>query len=189
MELWDCCHLLFFFMLLLTLLFVSLILTCLYQYAFPWSQLNRRKSWLWLAYVIRAKLRKLLRRERAMILSAMSIIEKTYAWRWEKTSSNQYWLRKSSPIENALQWLQIYSNHIYVNFGWRDGYESDPRSYDYYLTSSENKTWKKFRPERYLHSSPLRYRCSVLQTELVIMLVLNKPSKWWVNDCKYMKII
>ena len=25
--------------------------------------------------------------------------------------------------------------------------------------------------------------------ELVIMLVPNKPSKWWISDCKYMKII
>ena len=43
MELWDCRHLLCF-MHSLTLLFVSLILTCLYLYVCPWSNFNGRKS-------------------------------------------------------------------------------------------------------------------------------------------------
>ena len=38
------------------MLFVSLILTCLYQYDCPWSKSNERKSLPWLAYVIRAEL-------------------------------------------------------------------------------------------------------------------------------------
>ena len=46
----------FCFMNLLTLLFVSLILTCLYLYAYPWS-----KSLPWPMYVIREKLWKLLK--------------------------------------------------------------------------------------------------------------------------------
>ena len=42
--------------------------------------------------------------------------------------------------DNTLQlnkWLQMYENHIYVNCGWRNKYESDPQSYEYYLTSNE----------------------------------------------------
>ena len=38
------------------MLFVSLILTCLYQYDCPWSKSNERKSLPWLAYVIRVEL-------------------------------------------------------------------------------------------------------------------------------------
>ena len=44
--------------------------------------------------------------------------------------------------------------------------ESDPRSDVHYLSSSENKAWKKFRPVRDLNQWPLRYRCSALPTEL-----------------------
>ena len=40
--------------------------------------------------------------------------------------------------------MTAYENHIYVNYGWRNDYESDPRSYEYYLTSSKNETWKNF---------------------------------------------
>ena len=50
-----------FCMHLLTLLFVSLILTGLYQCSFPWSKLNKRKSWQWLVYLIRVKPWKLLK--------------------------------------------------------------------------------------------------------------------------------
>ena len=42
------------------LLFVSLKLTCLYIHVCPWSKFNKRKSLPWLAYVIRARLWKLL---------------------------------------------------------------------------------------------------------------------------------
>ena len=48
--------------------------------------------------------------------------------------------------------------------------ESDPRSNVHYLSSSENKAWKKFRPVRDLNPWPLRYRCSVLPTELTSQL-------------------
>ena len=52
MEQWDCRHLLSFVH-LLTLLFVSLILTCLYWSVFgTWLKLNGRKSLPWLAYLI-----------------------------------------------------------------------------------------------------------------------------------------
>ena len=32
---------------------------------------------------------------------------------------------------------------IYLNCGWRHGYESDLRSYEHFLSSSEKKAWKK----------------------------------------------
>ena len=48
--------------------------------------------------------------------------------------------------------------------------ESDLRSDVHYLSSSENKAWKKFRPVRDLNPWPLRYRCSALPTELTSQL-------------------
>ena len=42
-------------------------------------------------------------------------------------------------------WLRIHEN---VNCGWRNEYKSDPRCYENYLTSSENKAWKKVRAVR-----------------------------------------
>ena len=48
-----------------------------------------------------------------------------------------------------------------VNKMWIE-YRSDPRSYKYYKTSSENKTWKRFRLVRDLILRPLRYLCSAL---------------------------
>ena len=48
--------------------------------------------------------------------------------------------------------------------------ESDPRSNEHYLSSSENKAWKKFRPERDLNPWPLRYQCSALPAELTSQL-------------------
>ena len=41
--------------------------------------------------------------------------------------------------------------------GWRNKYRSDPRSYEYYWTSSENKALKKFRPVQDLNPWPLQY--------------------------------
>lgn len=49
----------FLFMYLLTLLFVTLKLTCLYWYVYLWSKLKGRKSLPWQVYVIHAKLWKL----------------------------------------------------------------------------------------------------------------------------------
>ena len=36
-----------------------------------------------------------------------------------------------------------YMKIIYVNSDWRNEYGNDPRSYEHYLSSSENKAWKK----------------------------------------------
>ena len=35
---------------------------------------------------------------------------------------------------------------IYVNCGWRNEYGSDPRSYEHYLSSSENKAGVYLKP-------------------------------------------
>ena len=74
------------FMHLLILLFVSLV-TCLYYYVLPRPKFNGRKSLAWLAYVICAKLWKLL---------------KWTIWMWAKTPTDHCWMRKSSPTEKAL---------------------------------------------------------------------------------------
>ena len=65
----------------------------------------------------------------------------------------------TKPCANIETWFRMFSRafdlyyFVYVN-------ESDPRSNVHYLGSSENKTWKKFRPVRDLNPWPLRYRCS-----------------------------
>ena len=47
-----------------------------------------------------------------------------------------------------LLWINgcEYVNVIYLNCGQRREYESDLRSNERYLSSSEKKAWKKFRP-------------------------------------------
>ena len=35
---------------------------------------------------------------------------------------------------------------IYVNYGWRNEYGSDPRSYEHYLSRSENKAGVYLKP-------------------------------------------
>ena len=77
---------------------------------------------------------------------------------------------KKTPVEtnNSPQYLAVriasetlIPTQLYMNVN-----ESDPRSNVHYSSSSENKAWKKFRPVRDLNPWPLRYRCSVLPTEL-----------------------
>ena len=63
------------------------------------------------------------------------------------------------------QWLfqVIYCGYSYsaswgVSRTWKMSYGSDPRSYEHYLSSSENKAWKKFRPVQDLNPWPLQYQ-------------------------------
>ena len=51
---------------------------------------------------------------------------------------------------------------IYVNCSVRNWYESDLHSNEHYLSSSENKAWKKIQACAWLP----QYRCSALPTEL-----------------------
>ena len=57
-------------------------------------------------------------------------------------------------------------NIIYLNCGERYDFMTDHRIYTHNLISCEIKAWKKLRPERDSKPWPLRYRCSVLPTEL-----------------------
>ena len=68
-----------------------------------------------------------------------------------------------------------YNKMIYMDCGLRNKYESDIRSNENYLGSSEKKGLeKKFRPVRGLYRDfnpgPLRYRCSALPTEITSQL-------------------
>ena len=71
-------------------------------------------------------------------------------------------------VSRLQQWLIWRKKTV----DWPCNYlnESDPRSNVHYLSSSENKTWKKFRPVRDLNPWPLRYRCSASPTELTSQL-------------------
>ena len=59
-----------------------------------------------------------------------------------------------------------------LEYKWT-GYESDLRSNEHYLSSSENKAWKKFRPVQDLNPWPLRYQCSALPT-------VQEPAPNWL---------
>ena len=83
----------------------------------------------------------------------------------------------------------------YVNSDWRNEYGNDPRSYEHNLSSSENKAWKKnsslYRiwTHDLCNTGVVLYQLSKQANwDLVIMLVPNKPSNWWINDCNYVKI-
>ena len=78
-----------------SLLFVSLVLTCLYIYVCPWSKFNERKSLPWLMYVIRARLWKLPK------WTISSFWWKEINSRPTVTSTNQCCLKKSSPTGKA----------------------------------------------------------------------------------------
>ena len=69
--------------------------------------------------------------------------------------------------EQTCNWKQVIM--LVPNkpvYWWINDCESDLRSYEHYLSRSENKAW-----------------------EVVIMLFPNKPVKWWFNNCEYKKII
>ena len=65
--------------------------------------------------------------------------------------------------------------------------ESDPRSNVHYLGSSENKAWKNsglygIWTHDLCDTGATLYQLSwQAKWELVIILVLNKPVKWWIN--------
>ena len=59
-----------------------------------------------------------------------------------------------------------------LDYKW-SGYESDLHSNEHYLSSSEKKAWKKFRPVRDLNPWPLRYWCSALPTELTTNIMTS----------------
>ena len=69
---------------------------------------------------------------------------------------------------------------IYLNCGWRHGYESDLLSYEHFLSSSEKKAWKKnFRPVQDLNPWPLRYWCSAVQCS-ALPTELTNPIQAWI---------
>ena len=69
-------------------------------------------------------------------------------------------------------------------------YESNLRSKEHYLSSSENKALKKIQVctgfEPMTHAIPVQRSTNWTNKP---MLVPNKPVKWWINDCGYMKVI
>ena len=66
-----------------------------------------------------------------------------------------------------------YMKVIYLNCGWRRRYESDLSSNEHYLSSSEKKARKKFRPVRDLNPWPLRYRCSASAVQIYDFRILT----------------
>ena len=72
----------------------------------------------------------------------------------------------------SLQFLNITQqsgNEKTQPISWRVQYENNPHSHEYYLTSSENKAWKKFRPVQDL-THDLCNTGSSLPTELTSLL-------------------
>ena len=92
---------------------------------------------------------------------------------------------------NGCEFIKI----IDVNWWLRNKYESDFRSNDNYLSSSENKVWKDQACtglETTASAIPMQRSANWAKKaywELIIMLVRNKSVKWWINECEYMKNI
>ena len=56
--------------------------------------------------------------------------------------------------------VNIWKTYNYVHCGWRNKHRRDPCNYEYYLTSSENRGWKKHSgPYEFWTPWPLRYQC------------------------------
>ena len=78
----------------------------------------------------------------------------------------------SREVNFSLQFLNITKwsgNEKTQPISWRVQYENNPHSCEYYLTSSENKAWKKFRPVQDL-THDLCNTSSTLPTELTSQL-------------------
>ena len=90
--------------------------------------------------------------------------------------------------------VNIWKSCNYVHCSWRNKYGNHPCSYEHCLTSSWNKTWKKFRPERDLKPWSLRYRWSALSSEIRSQLraghyvVSDRPSMWWAMTVNIWKL-
>ena len=69
---------------------------------------------------------------------------------------------------------------MYINMN-----ESDLRSDVHYLGRSENKAWKKIQActgfEPMTSAIPVQRSTNWANWELVMMVVLNKPVKWWID--------
>ena len=73
----------------------------------------------------------------------------------------------TTPIE---YFVQISLSFVTLDITILREYERDLRSNEHYSSGSENKAWKKIRPEQDLNPWPLQYRCSTLPTELTNQL-------------------
>ena len=89
-------------------------------------------------------------------------------WSGPQKTTRYTLLLEMNYVSRLQQWLIWRKKTV----DWPCNYlnESDPRSNVHYLSSSENKAWKKFRPVRDLNPWPLRYQCSALPTELTSQL-------------------
>ena len=77
-------------------------------------------------------------------------------------------------------------------------YESDLRSNEHYLNSSENKAWKK-KIQACTGFEPMTFTIPVQRSTnwankptrnwLLCSVVPIKSMNWWINDCEYMKVI
>ena len=83
---------------------------------------------------------------------------------FHKFQSTTSWDKRTYYIEVLLLTVNIWKS--YVNCRQRNEYRSNHHSNEHYLSSSENKAWKKSRPVWDFDSWPLQYRCSALPTEL-----------------------
>ena len=84
---------------------------------------------------------------------------------YQKTSCI-WWAWKEYPANQENSWALRTEGKVFRGKQWsRDLNESDLRSNEHYLSSSENKAWKKFRPVRDSNLWPLRHRCNAPPTE------------------------
>ena len=108
MELWDCRHLLFFYAFVdIAIRFFNTDLSLLIRF----SVIEDQKEVVTVTSVrYSCKASKTSKTNSNTVL-----VEKTYAWRWAKISTDQYWLRKSSLTEKAPLMTKKYMKIIYTS--------------------------------------------------------------------------
>ena len=101
--------------------------------------------------------------KRGSFLELMTFINgQPYSCGFEQLlSENEFIMMNLSPIIQELFFNLKMEFRVQI-LGW-DSFEN-------YLGSGENETWKKLRPVQEVNPWPLRYRCSTLQTELTSQL-------------------
>ena len=103
---------------------------------------------------------------------------------YQKTSCI-WWTWKEYPANQENSWALRSEGKVFRGKQWsRDLNESDLRSNEHYLSSSENKAWKKFRPVRDSNPWPLRHRCNAPPTEPTSTTWAVVKIRPWSRDCK-----
>ena len=109
MELWDCRHLLFFYAFVdIAIRFFNTDLSLLIRFSVIEVKQKEVVTLTSVRYSCKTS-------KTSKTNSNTVLVKKTYAWRWAKISTDQYWLRKSSLTEKAPLMTKKYMKIIYTS--------------------------------------------------------------------------